>query len=431
MKWLSSLVVWVLAGVALAWALDNTAMVSLFVGSQRIDLSLNVVMIALVAVCWLLLSLKNLSAGLRLAAAKAKWGRVQRAERGAMALLVDSISLHLAGRHGKALSAASEALLVMERQSATDGMQLPRLASSRVLALWVMAESSQSMRNLDQAQVHLDAVLALDVRNDGATAQEGVMLRSLRWALDVRDAPLASARLRALPKAVSRRIQAWRSRLDLAQLQDNPLAALEAVRTLTKHGAFTGFASLSLQRSLAVKVINSVDDEAGLQAFWKTLPAIERDTADASLAWAKRYLDFNALSEQADVAKATAQRVMKQLQPVWHRYDDLTNDQQIRLAVCIEPLVPYLEQEWVAQVEVAQAQHTSDAVLQYLAAQTYMQRQLWGKAKPLLERAAKGLSNTSLRRRAWVSLATMATEQGDLPAAALAWQAGAQLPESL
>ena len=107
MKWLSSLVVWVLAGVALAWALDNTAMVSLFVGSQRIDLSLNLVMIALVAVCWLLLSLKYLSAGLRLAAAKAKWGRVQRVERGAMALLVDSISLHLAGRHGKALSAAS------------------------------------------------------------------------------------------------------------------------------------------------------------------------------------------------------------------------------------------------------------------------------------------------------------------------------------
>jgi HemY protein len=149
------------------------------------------------------------------------------------------------------------------------------------------------------------------------------------------------------------------------------------------------------------------------------------------LAWAKSYLDFNALSEQSDVAKTTAQRVMKQLQPVWHRYDDLTNDQQIRLAVCIEPLVPYLEQEWVAQVELAQAQHTSDAVLQYLAAQTYMQRQLWGKAKPLLERSAKGLSNTSLRRRAWVSLATMATEQGDLPAAALAWQAGAQLPESL
>ncbi len=78
MKWLSSLVVWLLAGVALAWALDNTAMVSLLVGSQRIDLSLNMVMIALVAACWLLLSLKNLSAGLRFAAAIAKWGRVQR-----------------------------------------------------------------------------------------------------------------------------------------------------------------------------------------------------------------------------------------------------------------------------------------------------------------------------------------------------------------
>ena len=429
MKWLTSLILWVVAGVTVAWALDNSAMVSLFVAEKRIDLSLNLTLIALAALFWLLLWLTRFGSGVRMAAAKAKWARIQRAERGAMALLVDSISLHLAGRHGKAHHAATDALAQLDKQSTTDGMQLPRVASSRILALWVMAESAQAMRQLDNAQAHLDAALAIDTRNDGASAQEGVMLRSLRWALDVRDASLANARLNGLPKAVSRRIQAWRSRLDLAQLEAKPIAALEAVRTLTKHGAFTGFASLSLQRSLAVKVINAASDEGALQAFWKTLASDERETSDISLAWAKRYLELNDAFEQADVAKPAAERVMKQLQPVWRRYDDLTQAQQTRLALCIEPLVPYLEQEWIAQVETAHNQRTSDAVLQYLAAQTYMQRQLWGKAKPLLERAVKALSHVSLRRRAWVSLAQLAQQQDDQAGATAAWQAAAQLQE--
>ena len=429
MKWLTSLVLWVVAGVFVAWALDNSAMVSLFVGGQRVDLSLNLALIALAALFWLLLWLLRMGAGLRMAAAKAKWARIQRAERGVMALLIDSISLHLAARHGKAHNAASEALSQLDQYDAVDGMQLPRLASARVLALWVMAESAQAMRQLDNAQAHLDAALAVDVRNDGATAKEGVMLRSLRWALEVRDVALANARLNGLPKAVARRVQTWRSRLDLAQLEDKPLAALEAVRTLTKHGAFTGFASSSLQRSLAVKVINAAGDEAALQSFWKTLPSQERDTADVSLAWAKRYLEINVAFEEADMAKPAAERVMKQLQPLWQRYGDLTQAQQTRLALCIEPLVPYIEQEWVAQVEAAQSQRTSDAVLQYLAAQTYMKRQLWGKAKPLLERAVTGLSASSLRRRAWVSLAQLAEQADDAEGAAAAWRAGAQLQE--
>lgn len=429
MKWLTSLVLWVVAGVFVAWALDNSAMVSLFVGGQRVDLSLNLALIALAALFWLLLWLLRMGAGLRMAAAKAKWARIQRAERGVMALLIDSISLHLAARHGKAHNAASEALSQLDQYDAVDGMQLPRLASARVLALWVMAESAQAMRQLDNAQAHLDAALAVDVRNDGATAKEGVMLRSLRWALEVRDVALANARLNGLPKAVARRVQTWRSRLDLAQLEDKPLAALEAVRTLTKHGAFTGFASSSLQRSLAVKVINAAGDEAALQSFWKTLPSQERDTADVSLAWAKRYLEINVAFEEADMAKPAAERVMKQLQPLWQRYGDLTQAQQTRLALCIEPLVPYIEQEWVAQVEAAQSQRTSDAVLQYLAAQTYMKRQLWGKAKPLLERAVTGLSAPSLRRRAWVSLAQLAEQADDAEGAAAAWRAGAQLQD--
>lgn len=431
MKWLTSLVLWVVAGVFAAWALDNSAMVSLFVGGQRVDLSLNLALVGLAAVLWLLLWFLRMGAGLRLASAKAKWARIQRAERGVTALLIDSISLHLAGRHGEAHNAASEALSELDRYNAVDGMQLPRAASARVLALWVMAESAHAMRQLDNAQAHLDAALAVDVRNDGATAKEGVMLRSLRWALEVRDTALANARLHRLPKAAARRVQTWRSRLDLAQLEDKPLVALEAVRTLTKHGAFTGFASTSLQRSLAVRVINAADDEAALQSFWKNLPSSERDTADVSLAWAKRYLEINAAFEEAGMAKPAVERVMQQLQPLWRRYDDLTQEQQIRLALCIEPLVPHLEHEWVAQVETAQSQRASDAVLQYLAAQTYMKRQLWGKAKPLLERATKGLGHVALRRRAWVSLAQLAERQGDQAGALAAWQAGAQLQEEM
>ena len=44
MKWLFSLIWWVVLAVCVAWLLNNSAMVSVFVDGLRIDLSLNLIL---------------------------------------------------------------------------------------------------------------------------------------------------------------------------------------------------------------------------------------------------------------------------------------------------------------------------------------------------------------------------------------------------
>ena len=55
----------------------------------------------------------------------------------------------------------------------------------------------------------------------------------------------------------------------------------------------------------------------------------------------------------------------------------------------------------------------------------YVQRQLVGKAKPMLKRAAESDAPLDLRRHAWVQTAKLEAELGDQAAAAAAWQAAA------
>ena len=55
MKWLFSLIWWVVLAACVAWLLNNSAMVSVFVDGLRIDLSLNLILTCLALGVWLLL----------------------------------------------------------------------------------------------------------------------------------------------------------------------------------------------------------------------------------------------------------------------------------------------------------------------------------------------------------------------------------------
>ena len=59
-------------------------------------------------------------------------------------------------------------------------------------------------------------------------------------------------------------------------------------------------------------------------------------------------------------------------------------------------------------------------MLQFLAGRLCLKRQLWGKAQVLLAQAAPVLSDSSIRRQAWRSLAELAEQREDLPGALLA-----------
>ena len=307
MKWLFTLVTWIALAIAAAWFLDNSAMVSVFANGMRIDFSLNLLVIATLLGAWLILTIYRVRHRLGRMVREAKANRAQQAERDLMGLVMEALSLQLAGRHGRAQAIAQQAIERLADQS------LPMQSTALVLAHWVCAESAQAMRQSEQVQHHLDAALAVTAKGSGVVAQEGVRLRSIRWALDNRDTPVARTRLVALPKAVSRRVQVWRSRLDLALLDDQPQQALEAVRTLNKHGVFAGDTSVSLQRSLAAQMLSTATDLGSLNATWKNLPETERAGYEVVLAWVGQRLALGGDLPQA----AEAQALMGHLQPLW------------------------------------------------------------------------------------------------------------------
>ena len=177
MKWLFTLVTWIALAIAAAWFLDNSAMVSVFANGMRIDFSLNLLVIATLLGAWLILTIYRVRHRLGRMVREAKANRAQQAERDLMGLVMEALSLQLAGRHGRAQAIAQQAIERLADQS------LPMQSTALVLAHWVCAESAQAMRQSEQVQHHLDAALAVTAKGSGVVAQEGVRLRSIRWAL--------------------------------------------------------------------------------------------------------------------------------------------------------------------------------------------------------------------------------------------------------
>ena len=129
----------------------------------------------------------------------------------------------------------------------------------------------------------------------------------------------------------------------------------------------------------------------------------------------------------AEERAATAALVQRWLEPVWNRFSDLDAVQQRDLVSMVEPGLPELDAAGLARLEQLQRQWPNNAFLQYLAGQACMRRQLWGKAAQLLRQASHSLRDTVLLRRAWCSLAVLAEERGDAPAALEAWKKAASL----
>ena len=97
MKWLFTLVTWIALAIAAAWFLDNSAMVSVFANGMRIDFSLNLLVIATLLGAWLILTIYRVRHRLGRMVREAKANRAQQAERDLMGLVMEALSLQLAG----------------------------------------------------------------------------------------------------------------------------------------------------------------------------------------------------------------------------------------------------------------------------------------------------------------------------------------------
>jgi HemY protein len=90
--------------------------------------------------------------------------------------------------------------------------------------------------------------------------------------------------------------------------------------------------------------------------------------------------------------------------------------------------IPGIGPEWLPRLEAAATAFTREGAVALAVGSALAERQLWGKARLLLEQAG---NDTTLaagpRRKAWLALANLARQEGDELRAARCFEAAARL----
>ena len=411
-----------LFAIAVAVALvagNNQGTVTLFWPPYRIDASMNLIVLLLVATFVLLhVALRALSALFAMPREARRW-RLQHKERALHVALLDSLSHLMAGRFIRARKSA-EQVLVQENALERGGDRLAYGARLRALSHVLAADSAHALHNRDAREEHFQQALQQVSSKDAQETREGLQLRAARWALDDRDAPAALRWLDELPQGTARRTIALRLRLKAARLANRTQVALETARLLAKHRAFSELAGQSIVRGLAMEHLAAAHDPQQLQKAWEELDGAERGMPEVAIAAAQRLL---AVGGEVPVSRLW-------LLPVWERMVQgagaLPDAQKVKLIETLErgfslgggaPDAP-----WLTRIEAAQLRSPGDALLQYLAGIACMHLQLWGKSQQLLKHSLPLLRHSALEQNAWLMLALLAEQREDASAATEAYR---------
>ncbi|HET8746181.1 MAG TPA: heme biosynthesis HemY N-terminal domain-containing protein, partial [Ramlibacter sp.] len=348
-----------LFGVAVAGALfagNNQGSVTLFWPPYRIDLSLNLVVLLLVAAFFVVYTaVRALSALFDLPRQALRW-RTQQKERAMHASLLDSISHLLAGRYIRARKSA-EAVLEQESSLTASGQKAPNAAQLRSIAHVLAAESAQALQDRAAREEHLQRALEQASARDAQETRDGALLRAARWALEDRDPEGAMKVLQGLPQGAARRTLALRTKLRASRQAGQPQEALETARLLAKHHAFSEVAAASILRGLAIDLLNGAYDVGQLQRAWGELEPAERLMPEVAIHAAQRLM---ALRGDARLAR-------EWLLPAWEAQSELGDNLRVKLVCALEEGLDSIDAAWLARIESAQKAHPRDATLQYLA----------------------------------------------------------------
>ncbi|HMN21511.1 MAG TPA: heme biosynthesis HemY N-terminal domain-containing protein [Ottowia sp.] len=415
-----------IAAVTLAlFAGDNEGTVTVFWPPHRVDLSVNLALLLLaVLFAFWYAALRGLAALAELPRQARRW-RAQQRERATQILMLDARVQLAAGRYLRARKAAEQVLArVPEQPGRAVGETSPStLLALRTLAHLTAAESAHALQDEITRNQHLEGALA-NARAPGEL-REAVLLRAAQWALNERDPDAALARLAELPSGAQRRTAALRLKLKAARQAGRLGDAMDTARLLAKHGAFSPVGAASLLRALAAEQIARATDAEQLLQIWNGLDARERALPELALGAAEHGLALQLAPE----------RVRDWLVPAWDQMqavpDAWTESQRARLVRVLELAMATStreasDQDWLGRIETAQQAAPRDALLQYLAGMSCVQRGLWGRAQLLLGQAVRTLDDEPLRRNAWCALARLAEQRGDDAAAAQAWREAAQ-----
>jgi HemY protein len=388
----------VVAVVAATTLGSNDGLVTIYWAGWRTELSLNLFLILLLGSCALLFSAAQALRSLLTLPERASEWRALRRERAAQAALREALGEYFSARYSRAHKAALRALALQ-----ADAPVLQEDGDFGVLARLLAAGSLHRLQDRPRRDALLTTVLQGLRRGGGHGVEDGARLLAAEWAIDDRDAPRAAELLDQLPAGVARRTQALRLKLQAARLARAPLDALHTARLLAKHQGFTPIAARSLLRSLAGEAIDDTHDVQQLQRLWQQLDAADRrDGAVAARAAARAV----ALGSTADAREW--------LKPFWDRLGDLERDDREAVALGLFEAAPGIEHEWLPRLEAALEQHGHDSAVVAAVGLAFADRQLWGKARKLLEHSAAAVTlPLRVRRRSWRALAQMARDSGD------------------
>ena len=388
----------------------NDGLVSLYWNGWRLDVSLNLFVIVLLLSCLALLFAMRALQSLASLPARAREWRVRRREQAAQGALREALAEYFGARYSRASRAAARAVAIHDATP-----ELVGDLQTRKLAHLLWGASLHKVQDRPQRDRQLGQLRRLRERQRGG--DDGVTLMATEWALDDRDAARALALLAELPPGVSRRTQALRLKLQAQRLAGQPDEALRTARLLAKHQAFSPTAAQSLLRALAGETLAAARDTGQLQRAWQALDSADSDDA------------LIAARAAGCAARLGATEFGRQcLLAAWQRLAELGRDERDAVALALVDNLAGLPAEWLQRIEAAERALPGDAAVQAAVGSAYAERQLWGKARAPLERAAAstGLAGSS-RRAAWRRLAALARAEGDEARAARCHEAAAAI----
>jgi HemY protein len=390
----------VVAVVAASLLGPNDGLVSIYWGGWRTDLSLNLaVLLLLGAGAVFMLGVQAINSLVSLPRRASQW-RALRRERAAEAALREALAEYFAGRYGRAQKAAQRALVLQDAAEALAGDTRFRLLA-RLLAAGSLHRLQDRRRRdamVERALAERPGTPAAAVAGDDATR-----LLAAEWALDDRDAARALEMLDALPPGAARRTQALRLRLQAVRLARQPVEALRTARLLANHQAFSPLVAQTLLRTLAAEALETAHDLQQLRRLWNQFDT--HDRRDALVV---------ARAAQRAVLLGGADDARQWLRPFWDRLAELPREERDAIALALADAREGIGTDWLPRLESAAQAFGHEPAVVAAVGLALAERQLWGKARALLEQAAASPALAgALRRRAWRVLASLARGEGD------------------
>lgn len=394
----------VVAVVAASTLGPNDGLVSIYWGGWRTDLSLNLAVLLLLGTgAVLLLAVQALNSLINLPKRAGQW-RALRRERAAEAALREAQAEYFAGRYGRAQKAAQRALVLQDDADALLGD-----ARFRLLARLLAAGSLHRLQDRKRRDAMIERALSERAGTASAPAagDDAARLLAAEWALEDRDAARALEMLDALPPGAARRTQALRLRLQAARLARQPMEALHTARLLANHQAFSPLVAQTLLRSLAADTLETAHDLQQLRRLWNQFDAHDRRDAQVVARAAQRAAQLGGHDD-----------ARQWLRPFWDRLAELPREDRDAVALALADARDGIGSDWLPRLESAAQAFGHEPAVVAAVGLALAERQLWGKARALLEQAAAspGLAG-AVRRRAWRVLSAMARSEGDEPRA--------------